>query len=83
MLKWIYTIEMPSNYHAAKSFTLTQPLACGVVALKKFDHNQFISKYDHTYDKFSFDSHHYLFQSNPSRFLDLNNQLRGKINSSR
>ena len=83
MLKWIYTIKMSSNYHAAKSFTLTQPLACGVVAPKKFDHNQFISKYDHTYDKFSFDSHHYLFQSNPSRFLDLNNQLRGKINSSR
>ena len=45
MLKWIYTIEMSSNYHAAKSFTLTQPLACGIVALKKFDHNQFMSKY--------------------------------------
>ena len=66
-------MEMTSNYHAAKSFTLTQPLACGIVALKKFDHYQFMSKYDHTYDKFSFDSYHYLFQSNPLRLLNLIN----------
>ena len=30
---------MTSNYHAAKTFTLTKPPACGIVAVKKFDHN--------------------------------------------
>ena len=66
--------RMTSNYHAAKSFTLTQPLAHGIVALKKFDHNQFMSEYDRSHlDKFSFNSHHYLFQSNPLRLLNLIN----------
>ena len=50
---------MTSNYHAAKSFTLAQLLACGIVALKTFDHNQFMSKYDHIYDNFLFDLYHY------------------------
>ena len=29
----------------ANSFTLTQSLACGIVAVKKFDHNN-VPKYD-------------------------------------